>query len=263
MRVIGVGLLMAATLVGGIYWDAYHFEPYYPRLYRVTLELPRLPHDLDGLSLVVFGDLHLVKAGPRERRMIELFRRAAPDVIVGLGDYIDDDHATKQNYTTGSCARELARVLRQIPDGPRKVACLGNWDLRPVPDILRTSGFELVEDGPITIARGAARLAFVTPNDIKSAVREGPTIVLSHIPEAADAASAAGPDAILGAHWHGGQVCLPFIGTLGAETSRYPLGLYRIGNTWLYVTRGVGFHTLPVRFFCRSEVALLTLRSAR
>jgi uncharacterized protein len=260
--VLGVALVGAAA----IYWDTYHFEPYYPRLYRLSVTVPRLPAGFDGLTVAVLGDWHLVGAGARERRVAHLIRATQPDVIALVGDMVEDDGATPGPQSASLCAPELARALRPLRAGLAKVACLGNWDMDPVPGTLREAGFHLVEDGPFTMVTGGGRLVFVSGRHLAateagSAGREDEAyIVLSHVPEFADELVGAGADVVLSGHWHGGQVCLPFVGTLGAETARYPLGLYDLGLGKLYVTRGVGFHTEPVRLFCRSEVSLLTLR---
>lgn len=263
-----VALLVAVSAVGAaVYWDAYHFEPYFPRLYRVPVVLPRLPVELDGVRIVVLGDLHLVRAGPREERMLALVRRARPDVVAIVGDCIQDDGVTPGPQSPVSCARELEKVLQRVEARLGKVACLGNWDFDPVPEVLRRTGFRLVEDGPQFVGQDGRRLAFVSTSALtepgSSDLRDqaGAIVVLNHVPESADRAAQQGADLILSGHWHGGQVCLPFVGTLGAETARYPLGLYAVGDAKLYVTRGVGFHSEPVRFFCRSEVSLLTLRA--
>jgi hypothetical protein len=58
-------------------------------------------------------------------------------------------------------------------------------------------------------------------------------------------------------------VRLPVIGPLvgmGRYWRRYSCGLYKVGPTWLYVSRGVGTYLVRVRFLCRPEVALLELR---
>ena len=44
-------------------------------------------------------------------------------------------------------------------------------------------------------------------------------------------------------HIHGGQIALPFYGalvTLSKYGKRFEAGLYRVGETWLYVNRGIG-----------------------
>ncbi len=67
----------------------------------------------------------------------------------------------------------------------------------------------------------------------------------------------------LSGHSHGGQVILPFIGPpiLPPFGKLYPMGLKRVAGTdrWVYTTRGVG-NILPIRFNCKPEVTLLTLR---
>ena len=67
----------------------------------------------------------------------------------------------------------------------------------------------------------------------------------------------------LSGHSHGGQVILPFIGPpiLPPFGKLYPMGLKRVAGTdrWVYTTRGIG-NIIPIRFNCKPEVTLLTLR---
>jgi predicted MPP superfamily phosphohydrolase len=66
---------------------------------------------------------------------------------------------------------------------------------------------------------------------------------------------------MLSGHTHGGQINLPGLGrvTLGPMGRRYAAGMYRLGKTYLYVNKGVGFG-FRVRYGERPEVAVLTLR---
>ncbi|GAB3601393.1 metallophosphoesterase [Microbacterium tumbae] len=80
-----------------------------------------------------------------------------------------------------------------------------------------------------------------------------------------------GADAIFGGHTHGGQVCLPFYGTIVANCD-IPLKQAKGLSTWghggksipLNVSAGCG-HSIyaPVRFACRPEATLLTLTALR
>ena len=84
----------------------------------------------------------------------------------------------------------------------------------------------------------------------------------AHEPDYADEVAADGRVSLqLSGHSHGGQVRLPFIGPplLPYLGRKYPAGLYRVGGMWLYVNRGVGLISPPVRFNCRPEVTQLTL----
>ncbi len=57
------------------------------------------------------------------------------------------------------------------------------------------------------------------------------------------------------------QVPIPFLGTpiLPVQNREYVAGLYRVGETALYVNRGVGW-LRRVRLFVRPEVTLLRLQ---
>lgn len=69
----------------------------------------------------------------------------------------------------------------------------------------------------------------------------------------------------LSGHSHGGQVSLPFTGPLYYPylAKKYSMGLNQVSgiDRWVYTTRGVG-STVPLRFSCRPEISLLTLRKA-
>jgi hypothetical protein len=89
-------------------------------------------------------------------------------------------------------------------------------------------------------------------------------LMLCHNPDAADALDAAGCGPILAGHTHGGQVRIPFIGPilLPVKNRSRDQGLHTVGRTCVYVTRGIGW-TYRVRFACRPEISLLTLRPAQ
>jgi len=68
-------------------------------------------------------------------------------------------------------------------------------------------------------------------------------------------------DLILAGHTHGGQVRIPFYGahtTMTAVGKKYASGLTRVGQSWLYVSRGIGWSAHPIRLFCPPEITVLT-----
>jgi uncharacterized protein len=105
------------------------------------------------------------------------------------------------------------------------------------------------------------------PTDRSADLRLG--LLHSPEPRVLDQFAADGYDLLLAGHTHGGQVCIPGIGTLvtncGIERERAS-GLHRhpaLGapdRPWLHVSAGLGTSPwAPFRFFCRPEATLLTL----
>jgi predicted MPP superfamily phosphohydrolase len=88
-------------------------------------------------------------------------------------------------------------------------------------------------------------------------------LLVSHTPDNFHWAVREGYDLVLSGHTHGGQVRLPLIGPVFAPSlhgTRYASGTFARGSTMLHVSRGVsGIH--PLRWFCRPEISLLTLRT--
>lgn len=103
--------------------------------------------------------------------------------------------------------------------------------------------------------------------DDSSAVR----LALSHSPykRVLDHATELGSDLILTGHTHGGQVRLPGVGAIVNNCdipNRYSRGLYpwmyEGKQSWLNISAGLGTSRFAqIRFFCRPEVSLITLKA--
>ena len=118
--------------------------------------------------------------------------------------------------------------------------------------------------GPLAVA-GIDDLRSGSP-DLTGALRgldaTIPTILLSHRPEIFPLAAAHGVPLTLSGHYHGGQIALALPGqklSLAHLLSPYPEGLYRLKDSHLYVSRGIGTTFTPIRLNARPEVTLLRL----
>ena len=88
-------------------------------------------------------------------------------------------------------------------------------------------------------------------------------VLLCHNPDYAEEMPARPRvDLMLAGHTHGGQVKIPFgpRPRLPIDYKKYGAGLVRGPHCPVYVTRGIGMIAPPVRFNCRPEVAIITLR---
>ncbi|MCU0584952.1 MAG: hypothetical protein MUC46_02635 [Desulfobacterales bacterium] len=119
-------------------------------------------------------------------------------------------------------------------------------------------------NGPFAVA-GIDDLRSGSP-DLTAALRgleeRLPTILLSHRPEIFPRAAAAGVELTLSGHYHGGQVKLSLPGidlSLAHLRTPYPEGLFRIGRSHLYVSRGIGTTFTPVRLNAPPEITLFEL----
>lgn len=86
-------------------------------------------------------------------------------------------------------------------------------------------------------------------------------ILLAHSPDYFDAYAAWGADIVLSGHVHGGLVRLFGRGLISPSRGLFPKyggGLYQKEGTRMYVSRGLGAHTLPLRLFNVPELLVLT-----
>lgn len=93
------------------------------------------------------------------------------------------------------------------------------------------------------------------------------TILMAHHPVFADTYKELEPDLILSGHTHGGLVRFPFIGSIiSTELTwfpRYDGGSYTLitdkKRIPLVVSKGLGYHSYPIRIFDRAEMIQLRL----
>ena len=91
-------------------------------------------------------------------------------------------------------------------------------------------------------------------------------ILLAHNPEYVKMYQKYHADLIVSGHLHGGLLRLPFIGGIVSPRLRLPgkdAGLVPLENgSHMFISRGLGSHTIPLRFFNRAEVNFLILEGS-
>jgi hypothetical protein len=275
MRVWGVsrgfvtGVLLwlgAAGYVAGICWiDAFYIEPNYPRLVMQEVRVKGLPKSLDGVRIVHLSDLHIVKLGRREYGALSLVKQADPDVVCLTGDYVEDDGITPGENPPDECIRQAARFMSGLRAKHGVYAVTGNWDPLDSTEF-EGAGVRMLDNTFVTLEIRGSKLNLASTSAVLKESPgldlRNPTVVLDHFPDAADDLERNGKPValVLAGHWHGGQVKVPFYDPFYDNKIKYEAGLYQVGRTQLYVTRGLGMHSYAVRFNCPCEVAVLVLR---
>ena len=238
---------------------------------ETALVSPALPPAFDGLRIVELADLHGRVFGRGSRRLLAAVRRAEPDLICIDGDLFDE-------HTDLAMLPPCAIAPVYYVTGNHEWRVPG---LRGILAQMRACGVTVLQDDWRVLRRGEDALIVAGTDDpCGPAERKTPAELIADIrAEAGEAAfllllahrndqlpqwSALGVQAVLAGHCHGGVVRLPFVGGLfGTDRRLFPAwdaGLYRQGETAMYVSRGLGYTNVHFRLFNRPEVAVIVLR---
>ncbi len=234
----------------------------------------------EELRIVLLTDLHFKDALlPQYSRLARKVNQLQPDLILITGDTLDSTGHTPP-----------ADAFFQLLDpNVKKVAIPGNNDYRAAPAIddirqvyeRHNCDFLLNESKAYTL-RGH-RIMITGLDDllegdsnftaaVQGVGREKHHLLLVHSPlqqehakrqlEKLNATRSPGEQLNIGyvfaGHTHGGQVRLPgFVPKLPPKSGGYVNGWYNDTPPYLYVSKGFGTSSLPLRFDARSEVILL------
>jgi uncharacterized protein len=259
----GVSGLAAAPFLLSGYGAAYGSKAYEVR--ELTLPFGR------ALRVVHLTDIHagLYMTRAEIRRYADQINALQPDLFVLTGDYISNSM-----QFLPECVEEMARVRARYGT----FATMGNHECwygrhKDILAIFRQHRITFLLNAHRLIQTGQGPLAVAGIDDLRSGSPDLtgalrgldaaiPTILLSHRPEIFPLAAAHGVPLTLSGHYHGGQIALALPGqklSLAHLLSPYPEGLYRLKDSHLYVSRGIGTTFTPIRLNARPEVTLLRL----
>ena len=279
IKLLGVGLIDFVLLtMGGIGYSTL-FEPGLFTIETIPLRLKRLPKVFSGLRVAQISDIHMGGWMNRERfqHVADLILAQKPDVLLITGDFLLGYEFTDAAW---QFLKDLSDVLSPLAKSIPSFAVMGNHDHRMNPEAVRdmyvSCGVTDLTNTVATLTRDGQSLHLCGVDDIwygdvhlENVIAQlndaGAAILLAHEPDYADTSAATGKfDLQISGHTHGGQVVVPFYGPpmLPHLGHKYPSGLYRVGNMFQYTNRGVGMHSLPVRFNCPPEITIFELQSA-
>lgn len=214
---------------------------------------------------------------------------AVPDLVVGTGDFIEDNPGIHQFLTAISALdarvgkfyvlgshdylQSSFKPITRYFSGKRELPTL-RADTARLERGLQELGWTplLNREEVVTIAGKAVRLSGVDDpyikrhrtEHIKRRTTDDLAIGIMHAPELVSEWALNDFDLVLAGHTHGGQVRIPLIGALVTNSSlpaSLAMGLRRIGSSWLFVSAGLGTSRYaPIRFLARPRVTLLEIR---
>lgn len=239
--------------------------------------LPKLPDEFRGMKIVQISDLHFEEYDEAFflEHVVRLVNGLKPDMVLYTGDFVSYGPfpMSYSRSRIAPCAEILAKT-----ECPLRFASLGNHDYivgwKLVRDGLVSHGIPTLVNQSIPVERGGKRLwitglgsacAMASHPETaipKSVLRDRESmIVMAHEPDVLPQIASYGADLMLSGHTHGGQVRLPFVPLfyLPRLGQIYVEGMFRLGNTQMYVNRGIGAVLVPVRLNCRPEITQFTL----
>lgn len=247
-----------------------------------------LPEVFDGFRIVHLSDLHNKVFGKDNAPLLELIAAEKPHIIVMTGDMISHGAPNTDKFL-----RLVKRLAELCPvyyvNGNHELSDLNADTFSYVAETMLSCGAVCLDNTSADIVRGNGKMhlcglcysaeyyrgvreykrgwkAFMLTDMINYLGVKQPdeyTVLLAHNPLDFDVHAEWGADLSLGGHVHGGLVRLPIVrGIFSPERKlmpKYKEGVYRIGDSFLVASRGLGrfrVHNPP-------ELVSVTLRKQR
>lgn len=237
------------------------------------IESKNIDDSFSSLKVIHFSDLHYLRvvADDYVKKIVAEINLIEPDIVFFTGDLIDKD-----SIITEEEIEKLTNNLKNIESKYGKYAVIGNHDYvrndKEYINIYNNSNFTLLKneddiiygDNGDKIFIGGVDTYSYNEADIDSTMsyfNENENInykiILVHEPDYADnIINKYDVDLILSGHSHNGQVNIPFIKELFLPygSRKYFDNYYKINNTDLYVSSGIGESRINFRLFNRPSI---------
>lgn len=258
-------LLILVILVVGYMF----IEPYLIETKEITIESSQIPSQFDGKKIVFISDIHegFFFDQQRTQNLVSQVNALDPDLILLGGDYVDGDSED---------VKPVFQALNNLKAPLGVYAVLGNKD--PQYLSLKTIGqtnITYIGNKGTWIQSNGARIRVGGVGDYNNGVQipnattsvvtpQDYVILLSHNPDYFPKVDKSKVDLVLSGHTHGGQVT--FFGLWAPSThsdygNKYRTGVIKEANSTLVVSNGIGTTILPMRFFARPQIIVITLES--
>ena len=268
---------LGSLVAGGVYP---FLEAKWCRVVRQTIALPNLPPPFRGTKVALLADVHHGPFVPLAyiRQVVAMTNALKPDIVALAGDYVHRHHS----YIAPGI-EELGKLEAVLG----RFAVRGNHDNHSYHDesagnlyyesfsraALAKAKIPDLNNTGVWLERGGARLRICGVGDLWTdyqnldaalgdAGDDDAVLLLSHNPDFVETIRDPRVGLVLSGHTHGGQVVVPGRGAPVVPSrygQKYLYGLVQGPCCQVFVTRGVGTVTPPVRFLCRPEVVLITL----
>lgn len=253
--------------IGLLFLDAFWFEKYIIEWNYFDIS----KYKNNKIKIVQISDLHIDQLRYFHKSIAKKINAIKPDLIFITGDALN---------TTKELAH-LEKFLELMDKSIKKFAITGNWEywgkinLTKLKEVYSQNNCELLINENRTIIIRNREISIIGIDDliggkadfrkaINNLKKTDTNIVLCHCPEYRDfIAKQKGNlniDLVLSGHTHGGQITffgiVPFK-PIGSGT--YIKGWYKETEPKMYISKGIGTSSIPVRFGARAEMVEIEL----
>ena len=235
-----------------------------------------IPDSFYGYKIVHISDIHYKVTTDLNdlNNLVKEVNRIKPDIIVFTGDLFDHNITyTEKDY------EDLSNILKSMKYN------IGKFAIKGEEDINNKNWDEVIINGEFTDLNNTYKLLYnnslepillvgissnyknnrikETINNIKVDTTYNYSILLMHEADYINEIDYSKYNLVLAGHNHGGQIRLPFIGgIIYDENILYKDSYYKLKNTDMFISGGIGCSKYKFRFLNKPSINLYRLRNS-
>ena len=249
------------------------FTPNEIDLVEVNITLPDLGKNFVNYRILNLTDVHLGQWVNPEylSDLIDYVNTLNFDLATLTGDYF--------SYVLDGYEDSLKDSFKKLKAKDGKFGVLGNHDhwmgAEKIRKLFKESDIVDLSNDVRVLSRGEDKLNLAGVDSstvcadnldkVLAKLDDCPTVLLAHEPDFANESSQTGKiDLQISGHSHGGQFIIPKVETTpfrGPNSTKYPVGLYKIRDMMQYTSKGLGTNSFRIRINCNPEITIITLKS--
>ena len=250
------------------------FSPKNIEVVEVDIELDGLGWDFHNFRILNLCDIHLGQWINPEYldELIDYVNTLNYDIVTLTGDYV--------SYVIDGYDDALKDSLSKLKSPKGKFGILGNHDhwmgSAKIREIFKESDIIDLSNDVCLLSENEDKLNLagvdsctVCADNLDEVLRkldeDYPTILLAHEPDfAMESSLTKRIDLQISGHSHGGQFIIPKFETTpfrGPNSTKYPVGLYKVGEMIQYTSKGLGTNSFRIRINCKPEITIITLKT--
>lgn len=222
--------------------------------YKITNN--KIPDNFHGTKLVQISDIHYGNTVDINflKRIIKKINEIKPDILILTGDLLDKEITQEEKQQIIEALKEIkVSIDCYAITGEKDIENKTTWD-----EIINESGFINIDNTEKLIYKNNNSPIIITNKEINN--ENIFTIYTLHEPDNVDNLTNK-YDLILAGHSLNGQINIPLIKNLLLQkgSKKYYKNYYKVNDTDLYISSGIGTTSFKYRLFNKPSINLYRL----